>query len=266
MQSPPDLSIVVPAYAEAPLIVQSLRALADAVSARAAGSVEVVVVVADGGDATLQLATNCARWFDKCTVIDAGSRVGKGRDVRIGMLAARGRFRLFMDADLATPLHHLDELDAHMAADAAVVVGVRDLWHTHRGWRRRLVTTSGNLLVRALLLPGFRDTQCGFKMFRADVCEAVFAPATVDGWGFDLEVLHAARRLGYRIETLPITDWSDPKAAAEGLVGDHVSGAARQVLATLVRLRLGRYARRAGALPSGQDPRPSELKAAAPSV
>jgi len=88
----------------------------------------------------------------------------------------------------------------------------------------------------------------------------------VDGWGFDLEVLHAARRLGHRIETLPITDWCDPKAAAEGLVGDQVGGAAREVFGTLVRLRLGRNAGRPAVLPPAQDPRPSELKAAAPSM
>lgn len=238
MPSLPDLSIVVPAYAEAALIVESLRTLADSIADRPPRSVEVVVVVADAGDGTLQLAQGCAPWFERFTVLDAGRRSGKGRDVRLGMLAACGRYRMFMDADLATPLHHLDELDAFMAADAALVIGVRNLWRIHPDWRRRLVTTGGNLLVRLLLLPGCRDSQCGFKMFRADVCEAVFGNGTVDGWGFDLEVLHTARRLGYRIEALPVADWSDPKAALAGLSGDGVTDAARQVLGTLLQLRL----------------------------
>ena len=222
------------------MISQSLRMLADAVSTRPPGSVEVVVVVAEAADDTLELATRCAPWFGRYTVVDAGPRAGKGRDVRLGMLTARGRFRLFMDADLATPLHHLDALDPLMAADAAVVVGVRNLWRTHRRWRRRIVATTGNFVVRALLLPGFRDTQCGFKMFRADVCEAVFGSASVDGWGFDLEVLHSALRLGYRIDTLPIPDWHDPRPARQGLAGDEVGAAAREVLGTLLRLRLAR--------------------------
>ena len=244
MPKQPDLSIVVPAYAEAPLIVLSLRRLADYLSGLPAGSVEVIVVVADAGDGTLALARHCVPWFEQCRVIDAGPRAGKGRDVRLGMLAARGRYRLFMDADLATPLRHVDAIRTHMATNTAVVIGVRDLWRTHRGVRRRAVTTGGNLLVRSLLLPGFRDTQCGFKMFREDVCEAVFGPATVDGWGFDLEVLASARRLGYCIETLMIDDWEDPKPASEGLGSDPAWRAARQVLGVLLRLRIAMWFRR----------------------
>ena len=238
MQKRPDLSVVVPAYAEATRIVGCLRELADYAAARTDVTIEVLVVVADSGDDTLELARQCAPWFEQCRVIHAGPRRGKGRDVRLGMLAARGRYRMFMDADLATPLYHLDELTAYMATDAAVVIGVRKLWDTHKEPYRRLVTSGGNLLVRMLLLPGLRDTQCGFKMFRADVSDALFRNASIDGWGFDLEVLAAARRLGYPIEMLPIDDWADPKAAALGLVGDDVGSAARQVLADLLRLRL----------------------------
>ena len=253
MPKQPDLSIVVPAYAEAPLIVRSLRALADHLNSRPHRAVEVLVVVAESGDGTLQLARLCASLFEQCQVIDAGPRVGKGRDVRLGMLTARGRYRMFMDADLATPLHHLDRLDSFIAADAAVVIGVRNLWQTHRGLRRRFVTSAGNLLVRALLLPGLPDTQCGFKMFRADVCELAFADAAVDGWGFDLEVLKTARQHGHRIDTLAIDDWHDPKPAALGLASDAVGRAAGSVLRDLLRLRLRLWMRRSKAVPVNAD-------------
>jgi glycosyltransferase involved in cell wall biosynthesis len=233
----PDLSIVVPAYAEALLIVPSLRALAAHVRADRSTSVEVVVVVAESDDGTLALARQCAAWFEDCHIIDAGPRAGKGRDVRLGMLTARGRYRMFMDADLATPLHHLDRLRPYMAADADVVVGVRDLWHSHPERRRQLITAGGNLLVRMLLLPDLRDTQCGFKMFRADVCEAVFGEATINGWGFDLEVLAAARHFGYHIQSLQVDDWHDPKSSACGLGSDSAGSAAAEVLADLLRLR-----------------------------
>lgn len=238
MPRQPELSIVVPAYAEAPLIATSLRALAGFLAARPAGSTEVLVVVAESDDGTLELARECAPLFDQCTVIDAGPRAGKGRDVRLGMLAARGRYRVFMDADLATPLHHLDRLQPHIAVDAPVVIGVRDLWQTHRRLSRRLVATGGNLAIRGLLLRGMSDTQCGFKMFRADVCEEVFATATVDGWGFDLEILAIARRLGHHVATLTIDDWSDPKPAELALGADRIGRSALEVLKVLLRLRM----------------------------
>jgi dolichyl-phosphate beta-glucosyltransferase len=269
MPSQPDLSLVVPAYAEATVIVPTLRALAEHLSARPARSVEVVVVVADAADATLELARGCVPWFEQCQVIDAGRRAGKGRDVRLGMLAARGRFRMFMDADLATPLHHLDELDAHMAANAAVVVGVRHLWRTHTRLRRRLIATGGNLLIRTLLLPGVSDTQCGFKMFRADVSEAVFSNSTVDGWGFDLEVLAAARRLGHNIDTLLIDDWRDPKSNAAGLGGDGVGRAATEVLHDLLRIRIGLWFEQtpmSSPRPRSSEPMPSAAQRRASSA
>lgn len=263
MPSQPDLSIVVPAYAEASLIAQSLRALAESLSARPPGFAEVLVVVAESDDGTLELSRECAPLFEHCSVIDAGPRAGKGRDVRIGMLAARGRFRLFMDADLATPVHHLDELDPYIAADLPIVIGVRDLWRTHRRMSRRLVATGGNLAVRALLLKGLSDTQCGFKMFRADVCQALFASSTVDGWGFDLEILAVARRMGYDIATLPIDDWSDPKPSEDGLGTDRIGRSAVEVFAELLRLRKRFGSQRRGAFaPWRRGPRATKRPAA----
>jgi dolichyl-phosphate beta-glucosyltransferase len=246
MPSRPELSIVVPAYAEAPLIVQSLHALAASLSARPSGATEVIVVVAESDDGTFDLARECMPLFEQCSVIDAGPRAGKGRDVRLGMLAARGRFRLFMDADLATPLRHLDELAPYIAVNTPLVIGARDLWHAHRRLSRRLVATGGNLAIRGLLLPGLFDTQCGFKMFRADVGETLFAASTVDGWGFDLEILAMARRLGHDIAVLHVDDWSDPKPAGRGLGTDRVSGSAIEVFAVLLQLR-----RRMGFRPRG---------------
>lgn len=244
--SPPDLSIVIPAYQEAALIVTSLTRLASYLAGHdELGEVEVVVVVADSSDGTAQLARSCSRLLPRLTVLAAGPRAGKGRDVRLGMLAATGRYRLFMDADLATPLHHLESVHRLMQRDVAAVIAVRDLVACHSSRKRRLITRSGNVLARFLLLPGLRDTQCGFKAFRGDVCDAVFSQARVDGWGFDLEVLALTRRLGHEVVTLDVDDWSDPKAVAEGLVHDAPGRAALRVLRDLLTVRAdlwrGRY-------------------------
>jgi dolichyl-phosphate beta-glucosyltransferase len=205
-----DLSIIVPAYNEARRISVTLATLSDHLRAHGQdlGTVEVLVVAARGHDRTAEHARAQANAFDKLEVIDAGEPVGKGRDVRLGMQAARGRYRLFMDADLATPLHHLETVAKLMREDVDVIIGVRDLQQSHRGLRK-VISNFGNRLVRRLLRLSIRDTQCGFKAFRGPVADDLFAHQTIVGWGFDIEVLALATRRGYRISTVPIDDWQD---------------------------------------------------------
>lgn len=242
----PDLSIVIPAYQEAALIVASLSRLAAYLAGHPElGRVEVIVVVAESSDGTAQLARGCSRLLPGLTVLAAGPRAGKGRDVRLGMLAATGRYRVFMDADLATPLHHLESVHRLMQREVGAAIAVRDLLTCHSSRKRRLITRGGNMLARLLLLRGLKDTQCGFKAFRDDVCDAVFSQARIDGWGFDLEVLALTRRLGHEVVTFDVDDWSDPKAAAQGLVQDAPGRAALRVLLDLLTVRAdlwrGRY-------------------------
>jgi dolichyl-phosphate beta-glucosyltransferase len=203
-----DLTIVVPAYNEARRIVVTLGTLADHLKAHDLGAVEVIVVAARGHDPTLDLARAQAGEFDMFRVIDAGEAAGKGRDVQLGMLAAAGRYRLFMDADLATPLHHLETVAKLMREDADVIIGVRDLSQSHHGVRK-VISRLGNRLVRALLPLSVPDTQCGFKAFRGPVADDLFARQTIAGWGFDIEILALAEQRGYRIHTVPIDDWQD---------------------------------------------------------
>ena len=240
-----DLSIVVPAYLEAKVIASSLDTLAAFLKTRDYGSVEVLVVVADSNDGTAKIAESRTKSFDSLRVIHAGPRIGKGRDVRLGMFEATGRYRVFMDADLATPLEHLDDIKAFINAKGQVAIGVRDLVSTHKGLIRKAITRGGNLLAQVLLLPGISDTQCGFKAFEAEVAKDVFGRMTITGWGFDMEILAIARQRHYKITKIAIPDWHDPKKADEGLAGDSASSAAIQVLLDLFKVRLlawgGRY-------------------------
>jgi dolichyl-phosphate beta-glucosyltransferase len=179
---------------------------------------EVIVVTADGPDGTAQLAKASLAQFPHATHLEPGAKVGKGRDVRAGMLAARGDLVVFMDADLATPLHHLDAL-LEMLDDSDLVIGYRDLGKIHDRWERTISSQLANRLVQATLLPGIHDTQCGFKGFRRATVEPLFEPLVTMGWGFDFEVIARAKKLGYRTQQLPLPDWRDPKGD-EGLAGE----------------------------------------------
>jgi glycosyltransferase involved in cell wall biosynthesis len=206
---PIDLSIVILAYQEAKRIGGSLEELAAFLKTRPQyGEVEVMVVIPTSPDGTAKVAQSKSSLFKNFRIIDAGPRKGKGRDTRLGMLEANGRYRLFMDADLATPLVHLDEVYQLMQKGGSVGICVRDLTSSHTGLRK-LISSLGNILVQVVLLPGIKDTQCGFKVFSAEAAEEIFRRQTILGWGFDMEILAIARKLHYAIEIFPAPDWKD---------------------------------------------------------
>lgn len=233
-----DLSIIIPAYMEAAGIGETLDRLAAFLRHRHFGVVEVVVVVADSPDGTAKIVRSKTKLFKHLRLIEPGPRVGKGRDVRSGMLAAKGRYKLFMDADLATPLQHIDDVHNLMATNPDIIIAVRDLWSIHEGYLRKIMSAFGNLLIQALILPGIKDTQCGFKAFRADVADAVFSRQTILGWSFDAEILKIGNVLNYRIIQIEADDWHDPKPANMGLVGDSPLHAAIQTLLDTVKIRV----------------------------
>lgn len=232
-----DLSIIIPAYQEAKIIGQTLDSLAAFLGSNQLGSVEVLVVVANSPDDTADIARGKSASFSNLRVIDAGERVGKGRDTRLGMMEATGRYKLFMDADLATPLHHILEVKTLMDANAEIGIAVRDLWRIHHGLLRKLISKSSNIAAQILVTPGVKDTQCGFKVFRADVAHELFTRQTMLAWSFDAEILAIARKLGFRISYIPCPDWRDPKSADMGLSGDSPLKAAFRSLIDLFIIR-----------------------------
>jgi dolichyl-phosphate beta-glucosyltransferase len=206
----PEISIVIPAYNEARRLPATLDRLEAYITGR--GLRAEVIVVDDGSlDSTAQLVRERAtRWPALCLVC-APANHGKGAAVQLGMAAARGRYRLFSDADLSVPIDDLDKLLAPLReGTAAVAIASRGLAASdvqrHQPWHREAMGRLFNLLVRVLVMEGIRDTQCGFKAFTAQSAERLFPPLQTPGFGFDVELLYRARRSGYAIAEVP-TRW-----------------------------------------------------------
>lgn len=235
-----DLSIIIPAYHEADRIGGTLHTIAQFLSAHDLGQVEVLVLAQTDDDTAA--AANHEATSHHFRIVYLGKRAGKGGAVRAGMFEARGRYRMFMDADLATPLTHLIDVKRLMDQNSKVIIAVRDIGSTHKGLRK-LISEFGNILVQVLLLPGIKDSQCGFKCFEANAAELIFSRQKILGWGFDMEILKIARILGYKIDTFKANDWKDPKMV--GLSGDSSIKTALQVFRDLLKIRLnallGRY-------------------------
>lgn len=207
-----DLSIVIPALNEEKRIGQSLDKLASFIISNPSMQgvkCEVIVVSADCVDKTHEIALQYAHRFKNFSLVKAGARVGKGRDVRLGMLTTRGKYALFMDADLATPLHHIATTLDLLRNHADIVIGVRDLRKMHKNSFRRLISVTGNLLFRLTSGIPISDTQCGFKAFTQASLKTIFKKQTIQGWGFDMELITIGRLHGLKIYSLPISDWEN---------------------------------------------------------
>jgi glycosyltransferase involved in cell wall biosynthesis len=209
--SQPYLSIIIPAYNEAERIPGALVAM-DKILSTAEYSYEVLVINDGSSDNTAEVVTNLAKIIRNLKLINLHENAGKGGAVRHGMLIAKGQVRLFADADNSTSIDQFENMIPYFKQGYAVVIGSRGVpgakLEPPEPFYRQVAGKGLNFVVQALLLPGIRDTQCGFKAFTAEAAEKVFLASRIAGWGFDVEVLSIARKMGYRIKEMPVR-WVD---------------------------------------------------------
>jgi dolichyl-phosphate beta-glucosyltransferase len=207
----PFLSIVIPAHNEESRLPPSLIKIQEFLSTQPY-SAEVVIVENGSQDQTLEAAQKFARKNPHVRVLHEEIR-GKGLAVRRGMLEARGEYRFICDADLSMPIDQVNRFIPPSVKKPDVVIGSRETVGAVRynePYYRHLIGRIFNTLVRWAALPGLQDTQCGFKCFHQAVAEDVFSRQTLPSMSFDVEVLFIARRLGYRIQEVPIDWYFDP--------------------------------------------------------
>jgi glycosyltransferase involved in cell wall biosynthesis len=215
---PPHLSVVIPAYNEERRLPPTLDTLCSHLE-RAGIRYEVIVVDDGSADATAATLERAARRHPHLRVIRAPHR-GKGHAVRTGMLAARGDFVLFSDADLSVSVEQMVTFPAALDDRVQVAIASREGPRARRHGEpayRHLMGRVFNLVVQALAVPGVQDTQCGLKCFSRDSAQAIFRRLTIDGFGFDVEALFVARRLGYRVREVPVEWRSVPQSRVDPL-------------------------------------------------
>ncbi len=235
----PLVSIIIPCYNEARRIPATLPRLAAYLSALPVEH-EVLLIVERCLDNTLAIAREIAAAHPGWHAIDNQVHRGKGYAVRSGMLRAKGDFACYMDADLSTEPAAIAESIALLEKHPGVsmIAGDRrdigSLITRNPGKSRPMLSHVFNLAARILFPRGIktRDTQCGFKMFRAAAARAIFERARLDGFAFDVEVFLLARRLGLGVLTMPVR-WTD---APHSTVRALRHGA--QMFRDLIRLRL----------------------------
>lgn len=199
------LSVIVPAFDEGDRIGRAVTEISAALADVAAeGGLEIVVVDDGSTDAT---ASNAAA-AGAHRVVSLPDNRGKGAAVRAGVVAATGQTIAYTDADLSYSPDQLLVLLKEVEAGSDMVVGNRrHLEATTVVRASRLRELSGrtfNAMAGLVLRGHYRDTQCGFKAFRADVARDLFGRGRLDRFAFDVELFLLAERAGYSISEVPV--------------------------------------------------------------
>ena len=247
--SPPWLSLVVPAYNEVRSIGATLAEMRSYLEAQPYGY--EIIVSADGNDGTREAVAELAAEGPRLSVIGSERRGGKGRGVRSAMALARGVVVGFVDADGKTPIAEIEKLLPWLDQGYDLVIGSRGVAESRvevpQPFYRRVGSRVFGVVMHLLLgLHHVRDTQCGFKFFRGAVARDLFARQRIDGYMFDIELLHLAARSGYRVKEVGVR-WRDDADSRLDLLAGNVRN-----LTDLFRIRFGRYA----------PPEPADARAA----
>lgn len=236
----PFLSLIIPAYNEQARIADTLYAIKDYLSRQ--DYVSEIIVVDDG---STDLTTEVVKFIDfygaemkaqsTGILMENIKNVGKGFSIARGIMRARGQVVMFCDADLATPIEEIEKILPFFDDGYDVVIGSRNLSSSRvaeKSLKRRILSWGLGLLVRSVSVPGIKDTQCGFKAYRHDAADSIALLQRIYGFGFDIEHLFIAHRLGLKIREVGV-QWTDQPGSTVNPLSDSFG-----VLRDLVKIRI----------------------------
>jgi len=220
----PFLSVVIPAYNEEARIGESLRRIIPYL--RSLHRPFELIVVDDGSrDGTIEVVRGSINGCDRVRILRNKRNRGKGYAVRRGMLEAKGKYVLFTDADLSTPIDELGRFLTWLNDGYDIAIGSRRVSgariEVHQPLLRETMGKIFAWLTNFLLVKDISDITCGFKCFRRSVARDLFSRQKLSGWSFDAEILFIAKRRGYKIKEVPIR-WRDSPGTKVKMIKDAI--------------------------------------------
>lgn len=218
------LSVIVPAYNEEKVLAEKMLIFDKFLSEK--DYLYEIIVMDDGSvDKTKEIGKNLEKIIKNFRLSGYKKNKGKGFAVKTGMLEAKGKFRLFADADNSTPIEEIDVLLPYFEKGYDVVIGSRakggreNNIKIEQPWYRIMLAKSANLVIRLMAVHGVGDTQCGFKCFTAKAAEDIFSKSLINRWGFDIEALAIAQRKGYKIKEVSVSWYNRTESRVRPIKG-----------------------------------------------
>lgn len=215
--SAPSLLLLIPAYNEEKRIEPVLREFATHFRDQYPGRFQLVVVLNGCRDNTLGIVQRVAADFPSVSALNFAAPIGKGGALIEGLRLAtlpetQAELIGYVDADGATSPTTLRELAGKVTGDIDCVIGSRWLpgavLHQSQTRLRRFVSRCFHFIVESLFWMHIVDTQCPGKVMRRAAVEKIHGDLRISDLSFDVNLLYALKRAGYRILEVPI-EWTD---------------------------------------------------------
>ena len=216
------LSVIIPAYNEESRIISTLNTVVEYLKDKDYES-EVLVVDDGSSDKTIEIVKDYSSRFPVVSLLQNPCNQGKGASIRRGMLHAQGKYLLFSDADLSAPINDVERLLPYLEEGYDIAIGSRNIEDkdvkVEAIAKRMFVGRCFHMLVQSVILPGYKDTQCGFKLFKNEIAKHLFGIQKIDRFSFDVEVLYLARKYDYKVKEVAI-NWKHVDNSRVNMISD----------------------------------------------
>ena len=237
------LSVIIPAYNEEEHIRETIMDISRYLSKQDYTS-EIIVINDGSKDNTAKILRELASTVYNLKFIDNEKNQGKGAVVKQGMLAATGKYRIYLDGDNAISIDHLDKFWPYIQEGYDIVIGSIKLpgavVEEEYAAYRKILGELSKYLIRIMAIWEIHDTQRAFKLFKAEAAEKIFSRQTIKRWGFDIEILVIAKHLGYKIKEVPVK-WINPAGKGKGVSLMGYFNTLKELLQIKWRLIRGKY-------------------------
>jgi len=199
------LSLIIPCKNEEQNLSLTLNKIIDYLT-RQSYTYEIIIVNDGSSDQTENIARKFSQKYSFIKLFSHRENLGKGAAVKTGVNNSQGDLILFLDADLSTPIGELDNFLSCISS-YDIIIGSRAIDRKKiikkQPWNRDAIGRFGNFLIKIIIGLPYKDTQCGFKLFKREAGINLFNRMKNFGWSFDFEILYLAQGK-YQVLELPV--------------------------------------------------------------